>query len=271
MYPWRRILIPTDFSTASEWAFDDAIHVAGSTAAELVILHVRITETRDPSTLRFPADDRVYEYAERFELDKLRERARRANATVQTRLVVKKAPHPGSEICATAREEAVDLIVIATHARHHVAHLLIGSTTLNILREPPAPVLAIRYGIPKLRAMRRIVVPVHTKQTTDAAADLAAALARQERTEVHLIIVCSDADRAAAESRLAEVASRLSGIDVKRAVIRGEAVNPAVVKYVNDTNADALFLNAQKELGSVKREIIRQINVPVMIVPTASQ
>src|SRR5690349_8232243 len=98
MYPWRRVLIPTDFSTASEWAFDDAIHIAGQAAAELVILHVRMTEKEHPDELRFPADDRVYEYAERFELDKLRERARRANANVQTRLVVKKAPDPGAEI-----------------------------------------------------------------------------------------------------------------------------------------------------------------------------
>src|SRR5579859_7681666 len=208
MYPWRRILIPTDFSTASEWAFDDAIHIAGSTAAELVILHVRITERADPNQLRFPADDRVYEYAERFELDKLRDRARRANATVPTRLVVKKAPDPGAEICRTAREEDVDLIVISTHARHHVAHLLIGSTTINVLSDPPAPTLAIRYGIPKRRAMRRIVVPVHTKQTSDAAADLAAAVARRERAEVHLMIVCSDADRSAAEARVNAVAAR---------------------------------------------------------------
>ena len=69
MYPWRRILIPTDFSTASEWAFDDAIHIAGSTGAELLVLHVRMTEPAKPDELRFPADDRVYEYAERFELE----------------------------------------------------------------------------------------------------------------------------------------------------------------------------------------------------------
>ena len=267
MYPWRRILIPTDFSTASEWAFDDAIHIAGSSGAELIILHVRMTERAHPDALRFPADDSVYEYAERVELDKLRDRARRANATVHTRLVVKKAPRPGPEICSTAREESADLIVISTHARHHVAHLFIGSTTINVLAEPPAPVLAIRYGTPKRREMHRIVVPVHTKQTTDAAADLAAAIARREKAEVHLLIVCADADRAEAETRVGAVASRMSDIDVKRAVVRGDDVEAGVAKYVKEAGADAVFMNAQKELGSVKRDIIRRISVPVMIVP----
>ena len=53
MYPWRRILIPTDFSTASEWSFDTAVDMAGSTGAELVILHVRSTWGNQPDKLRF--------------------------------------------------------------------------------------------------------------------------------------------------------------------------------------------------------------------------
>jgi nucleotide-binding universal stress UspA family protein len=267
MYPWRRILIPTDFSTASEWAFDDAIHIAGSTAAELIILHVRMTERSHPDALRFPAADAVYEYAERFELDKLRDRARRANATVQTRLVVKKAPASGSQICTTAREEGVDLIVIATHARHHVAHLLIGSTTISVLEDPPAPVLAIRYGIAKRRAMKRIVVPVHTKQTSEAAATLAASVAKRENGEVHLLSVCPDADRTANITRVAAVAGRMNGVNTKQAIVRGDDVEAGLAKYVKETNADVVFVNAQKEIGSVKRDIIRRISVPVMIVP----
>ena len=267
MYPWRRILIPTDFSTASEWAFDDAIRIAGSAAAELIILHVRMTERAHPDALRFPADDSVYEYAERVELDKLRDRARRANADVRTRLVVKKAPGAGPEVCQTARDENVDLIVIATHARHHVAHLFIGSTTISVLADPPAPVLAIRYGVAKRRSMQRIIVPVHTKQTSDAAADLASAVARRENGEVHLLIVCADADRNDAEKRVDAVASRMADVSVTRAVVRGDEVEAGLAKYVKESAADVVFVNAQKELGSVKRDIIRRINVPVMIVP----
>ena len=269
MYPWRRILIPTDFSTASEWAFDDAIQIAGSSNAELIILHVRMTERAHPESLKFPADNAVYEYAEKFELEKLRDRARRANSNVQTRLVVKMAPRAGDEICKTARDENVDLIVISTHARHHVAHLLIGSTTISVLGDPPAPVLAIRYGIAKRRGMKRIVVPVHTKQVSDAAADLASAIAKREGAEVHLLSVCADADRGAAEARVHTVAERMAGVTVRQAIVRGDDVEEGLAKYVKEANADVVFVNAQKEIGSVKRDIIRQIRVPVMIVPTS--
>src|SRR5260221_943142 len=112
MYPWRRVLIPTDFSTAARWAFDNAIHVAGSTAAELLIVHIRMTRTSAPKELRFPADQSVYDYAEQYELDVLRDRARHLNASVATRLIVREAPDPGNEICRAAKDEDVDLIVI---------------------------------------------------------------------------------------------------------------------------------------------------------------
>src|SRR3982751_337599 len=125
MYPWRRILLPTDFSTASEWVFDDAVRIAGSSGAELIILHIRLTRSSNPEQLRFAADPLVYEYAEKYELEKLRDRVRRRNASIATRLIVKQAPDPGAEVCRTATAENADLIVIATHARHHVAHLLI--------------------------------------------------------------------------------------------------------------------------------------------------
>ena len=152
---FRRILIPTDFSTASEWVFDDAVRIAERGGAELVIVHVRMTRTSNPGELRFAADSAVYEYAEQQELDRLRDRVRRVNASLATRLIVRQAPDPGNTICEVAKEERADLIVIATHARHHVAHLFVGSTTVSVLDDPPCPVLAIRYGIRKRGSIRR--------------------------------------------------------------------------------------------------------------------
>src|SRR6478752_9119087 len=147
MYPWRRILIPTDFSTASQWVFDDAVRIAGDTGADIVILPIRMTWSAHPDELRLPADPSIYEYAEKIELEKLRDRVKRANAAIATRLVVKSAPDPGGEISRTAEAEEIDLVVMATHARHHVAHLLIGSTTRAVLTKTTVPLLAIRYGI----------------------------------------------------------------------------------------------------------------------------
>jgi len=266
MYPWRRILIPTDFSTAAEWAFDGAVSLAGATGAELLILHIRTTWSSD-GALRFPADDSIYEYAEEVELEKLRERVRHANASIPIRKIVRKAPDPGAEICRAADDEQADLVVIATHARHHVAHLLIGSTTMKVLTEPPAPVLAIRYGTKPRRGLRRIVVPVHLQQASMPAAELAAKIAQGEGSVVHLVTVCDDADLSAAEAKLAELdASAFGGAAVKKTIV-GSDVERELIRYVEQAGADALFVNARRDLGGIKQEIIRKTEAPVMIVP----
>jgi nucleotide-binding universal stress UspA family protein len=264
---FRRILIPTDFSTASEWVFDDAIRIAGSTGAEVVILHVRITRTSQPGELRFPADPSIYEYAEKLELERLRDRVRRVNSSVATRMVVKQAPDPGKEICRTTKSEEADLVVIATHARHHVAHLLVGSTTHAVVADPPCPVLAIRYGVRKRSAMKKIVVPVHFDQKSHAALELATKVATHERGEVHLVTVCSDEDRSRAEGLLTEQASHFTGVATKTAILRGNDVERELVKYGDKIDADAVFLNASGKPSEKKLDIIRHAPVPVMVVP----
>jgi len=258
---FRRILIPTDFSTASEWVFDDAVRIAGVSGAELIIVHVRMTRTSQPDELRFPADASLYEYAEQQELERLRDRVRRANASLSTRLIVRQAPDPGEEILDVAKDEAADLIVIATHARHHVAHLIVGSTTRSVLDDPPCPVLAIRYGIHKRESLHRAIVPVHLEQTSHAALELATRVAK----EVHLVVVCDEDDTASAEKLLRELAAPLS--NAQTAVVQGSDADKEIVRYATRTDADAIFLNALRQPSEGKLDIVRHATVPVMIVP----
>jgi nucleotide-binding universal stress UspA family protein len=257
---FRRILIPTDFSTASEWVFDDAIRIAGFSNAELVILHVRRTWPSSPEELRFPADASLYEYAEQQELDRLRDRVRRANATLATRLIVRQAPDAGGEICRTATSENVDLIVIATHGRHHVAHLLVGSTTLSVLKDPPAPVLSIRYGIRRRASMSRVVVPLHLQQTSHRALELATTHAR----EIHVVTVCDDEDQARAEALQREVLATVA--NATAVIIHGDDPGEELIKYCTKVDADAIFINTAHEPSKRKIDIVRNSPVPVMIV-----
>jgi len=258
---FSRILIPTDFSTASEWVFDDAVRLAGTSGAELIIVHVRMTRTSNPEELRFPADPSLYEYAEQQELARLRERVRRANASVSTRLIVRQAPDPGAEIAKTAVDENADLIVIATHARHHVAHLFVGSTTVSVLEHPPCPVLAIRYGIRKRGSLRRVVVPVHFAQTSRTALSLAARVAE----ETHLITISDEEQTARAETLLEELASTIP--NAKKTVLPGGDADKEILRYSARVDADAIFLNAVRKPTEGKLDILRRAAVPVMIVP----
>ena len=257
---FQRILIPTDFSTAAEWIFDDAARLAARANAELLILHVRMTWSSHPAELRFPADPSLYEYAEKLELERLRERVR--DQSLVTRLIVKQGPDAGKEICATAAAENVDLIVIATHARHHVAHLLIGSTTLAVMSNPPAPVMAIRYGTRKRTSIRRAVVPVHLQQTSHAALGLARRLVEHEGGELHLITVCREGEQPSAAEMLRELSPEATHV-----VIKGTDAAKEIVRYAGRVDADSIFLNAKANPSEQKLDIVRHSPAPVVIVP----
>ena len=262
---FHRILIPTDFSTAAEWVFDDAVRIAGKSGAELIILHVRMTWASHPGELRFPADPSLYEYAEQDELERLRKRVRSANASITTRLIVRQGPDAGIEICKTAAEEGVDLIVIATHARHHVAHHFVGSTTNAVLRDPSAPVLAIRYGIRKRADMKRIIVPVHLEQKSHAALELAAKLA----SELHLVTVCDDDNRERADELLKRLAAEVPHATTH--IVKGSDAQKEIVRYATKSDADAIFLNADLDPSEGKLDVIRHAPVPVMVVPATAR
>jgi universal stress protein A len=57
---------------------------------------------------------------------------------------------PGEEIVETARELPADLIVISTHGRTGLAHVVIGSVAEQVVRHAPCPVLVLRR--PRSRA-----------------------------------------------------------------------------------------------------------------------
>ncbi len=52
--------------------------------------------------------------------------------------------NPSAEIVKFATEESVDLIVMATHGRSGVEHLLMGSVAEKVLRKSPCPVLTVK-------------------------------------------------------------------------------------------------------------------------------
>lgn len=71
------------------------------------------------------------------------------------------------EICQAARDEAADLVVIATHGYTGARHLLLGSTAERVVRHAPCPVLTVRTArpprpaakVPPLR-LKKILVPL---------------------------------------------------------------------------------------------------------------
>jgi nucleotide-binding universal stress UspA family protein len=142
----KKILAPTDFSPHSERALRYACRLAERLDSELHMLHV-LSEVlpTGPDPLLMPVLPPEF-YAEN------EDRARRVlNGLIKPEwgsppAVVTAVQWGGAveAIVDYARDQEIDLIVIATHGRTGLSHVLLGSVAERIVREAPCPVLTIR-------------------------------------------------------------------------------------------------------------------------------
>ena len=135
----QNILCPVDFSASGEYAFQYAIAIARRHEAAIELLHVMESSTY--------SQDAVDEGGKTYE-DKLRGRLRdiaalaAADITIETNLV---AGVPYIEIVKRANALPADLIVIGTHGRTGMKHLLIGSVADKVVRTASCPVCIVRH------------------------------------------------------------------------------------------------------------------------------
>jgi nucleotide-binding universal stress UspA family protein len=143
----KKILVATDFSKPSERALAYGRELARTFGAQLVVAHVVGDMTAlgyaDPEAIVYAPDlQREIEDTARHQL----EVALTAEDYDQLRAVavLLRGNSPAAALVEYAREADVDLMVIGTHGRGAVAHLLMGNVAERVVRTAPCPVLTVR-------------------------------------------------------------------------------------------------------------------------------
>jgi nucleotide-binding universal stress UspA family protein len=146
---WKTILVPHDFSSSANHALAVARDEAKAHGSKILVLHVIELPTQlgvdsmlMPETTGAPIS--VKDYAVRqaeAHLTDLAQRLAKDGAAITSFIRIGK---PTDEILKFASENAVDLLIMGTHGRTGLAHMLLGSVTERIIRTSTAPVLTIR-------------------------------------------------------------------------------------------------------------------------------
>lgn len=141
----RKILIPTDFSAFSLAAIDYVRTQLTLKDAALYLLHV----VNDPVLVApYPnvdlnAETILRDTSERAK-EELRELIEKHFSGLRSVIPVVRRGEAAREINRFALDEGVDLIVIATHGRTGLAHILMGSVAEKVVRQSRVPVLSIK-------------------------------------------------------------------------------------------------------------------------------
>jgi len=143
----KKILFATDFSDNSKYALTFAISFARKYDGMLYILHV-IQQPSYPlgmyAEISFDAMDKFSQSisdAVEKEMQALKEKDLQGYQKYEC-LIVHGTPF--LEILRTAKEKEADLIVVGTHGRTGLDHVLFGSTAEKVVRRAHCPVLSVR-------------------------------------------------------------------------------------------------------------------------------
>ena len=142
---FSKILVPLDFSEYTDEILEYATEIARKFGASLHLIHV--IPTMDYFTLyeSFITPENIAAAQQAIAADvkkRLEEAAGRISGIAATRAVRTGAAFV--EITQYAESEGIDLIVMGTHGRGGIEHLLLGSVAGRVIRRAPCPVLTIR-------------------------------------------------------------------------------------------------------------------------------
>ncbi|HEX5657972.1 MAG TPA: universal stress protein [Polyangiales bacterium] len=148
----RKVLCPVDMTHEGDGAAAEAANLARALGAELLLVHVMGEPTLalgDPmltgevTSFALPQLSEEYRNELARRLDQMGEDLRATGLPVSTMLL---RGAPDEAIVSTADSEHVDLIVMATHGRRGLSHLLLGSVAERVVRAAKVPVMTLKLN-----------------------------------------------------------------------------------------------------------------------------
>ena len=299
----KKVLFPTDFSELSNHALPYAIRMAKNYGAELIMVHAITLHEYDPNNpdQHFPA---LRNYCE--EVEKAADNGFQVciehfgdhGVTVRKAVVQGVSPH--AAILDYIKEEGdIGLIVMSTHGRSGLAHVLLGSVAENILRYSSCPVLVVKqpeheFLDPKTGEvhLRKILFPFDFSEESIAPLDFLRSVAEVHGSEIivfHSVDVeippvyyTSGIDSVLqldpdlfdrVKGKMQDVVGeKLEGLDVRYSVAEGRAVD-RIRELAKEEEVDLIVMGAAGShgigdflFGSTTARVIQKAVCPVFVV-----
>ena len=292
---WKKVLAPTDFSAASIHSLNYAIGVCQEMGASLTLVHV-VPTLFPPDSSHIGAlveEKRLVKDAKLF-LENFREKQIPESIAGASVVLTGSPWHEITELAASGK---FDLIVIGTHGHTALKHLWLGSTTENVVRHAPCPVLTVREqplavflpGQNPIRA-RKILVPTDFSELSNKAVERAVALAHRFGAKIDLVHVLEPppypefgyvhvpmkegALRKAAEAHFERLRSEIPALVdlVDYTPVRTGNAPYEIVQAARQLNSDLIVIGTHGRtgikrlaLGSTAEKVVRHAHCPVLV------
>ena len=298
MLQLQKILFPTDFSKCAEQALAHTVFLAEESRAEIHVLHVITIFQDQPSVVSNEIAEtkemvkKLEDVAEK-QLNKILNSHSSDDVKITTE--IKRGISAAPAILEYASDNNIDLIVMGTHGRRGLGHLLLGSAAEEVVRLAPYPVFTIReLKEPKsVMQVNNILVPVDFSNHSQKALSYASEIAQSYNAQLQVLHIIEetmypafsvtgkssifdlvpgikDDSRKRIEKMIKEFVS--DKVKSKVFVQGGRAAND-IIKFAKENSTDLIVIATHgltglehMLLGSVTEKVVRMAHCPVFTV-----
>ncbi|MBI4853842.1 MAG: universal stress protein [Acidobacteria bacterium] len=293
----KRILFPTDFSECARHAFSYALDLARLFNAELHILHAIVNHTYAGyfsadqenlyKSLRKNAEYLMEDLIEKYPLD-----------SIKVEKLYFPALSASSMIIDYAGQSQIDLIVMGTHGRQGLSHLMLGSVAENVIRTANCPVLTVGKDADQnkdasITSIKNILVPIDFSEHSKKSLTYAIELAKNYKATLQLLHIIDTpiypafyvVDQLATTSIASNIKTRVlenlstllkslgeCQVNTEIHALEGRATTD-IVKFASENNSDLIVIATHGLtgverflLGSVTEKVVRIAKTPVFTV-----
>jgi nucleotide-binding universal stress UspA family protein len=273
----KRILVPSDFSSAAENALAVATQIAQQAGVEVVLLHLidpeKFYTTSSDGDFHNASQDINYQnHLREIAEGKLKELISQFSASAITpKVEMGKIPQA---IAKFIEDEAIGLVVMATHTSTAIEDLIFGSNTEKVIRTAPCPVLTLREKVKNFQVKNIVLASSFAEDQTRGMAKVQA-LQQAFGAKLHLAYINTPADflnNRRIYERKEVFLSKFPFENTTFTIYNDYTVETGIANFAEDTQADLIILSAHHwedyneftDTSHTSDVIISRVKCPVM-------
>lgn len=260
----NKVVVGFDFSSGSAYAVDLAIDIANRWQSDIRLVYVK-EKKEDEAPIRAEIERRNAGVAHLLKGIKLE--------------YVLREGKPADELCAQAKEDNAELLIVGTHGMSGMRKSLLGTNSFKTIEQSPVPVLIVREDFNFNKKLEKIVVPIDSSDDTRQKAAKAAMFAKSFDATIHLLGLYTSSNndvRRIVKNYVNFVERYFEKSEVKYVTKYIEVeknVTLSTLEYAKEVDADMISIMTEQEsrltsllMGTYAQQMINESTVPVLTV-----
>lgn len=270
----KKILVPVDFSECSEYALEVASNLAKEYNAEVIALHMLMSDTPSASTNKEMPEGMFYIKLAEKRFEDFLDKDYLEGVTIRDAVYNYKK---FDELNTFAIDNDIDLIIMGSHGSSGLSEVFVGSNTEKVVRSSDIPVLVVKKGLRNFKVKNVVFACDFTDENLTAFENAMKLFKSLDNAKVKLLFVNLPGQNFRSskemEARVREFLFKADALNQLDNVVyyNDYTVEDGIFHYSNKMGVDAIALptHGRRGLahfftGSISEDLVNHSKIPVI-------